>query len=159
MDGVLDARTEEATRRFEAELATAVAEGQVTESAAQKLRAWQRASTRELAEHVRTVLPAALRAVDVAREEAVANAEEIARHLVGPTPESTTTAASDAIVNATKRAPEARRQPTTRAVPPQAPGDLRRASPARPAQPRTLEDRRPRLLVADLTETRKDRTN
>ena len=162
VSSIIDSRTEEATRRFDADIAAAVAVGEISEQTSQRLQGWQRASIRELADHVRTVLPATLRAVDSAREDALAHAEELAGEIVGTATESSAPF-PDAPATTTKpaaRAPEAPRQPTGGAArPAQARGDVRRASPAQSGQPRTLEERRPRLLVADLTDTRKDRTN
>ena len=67
--GLLDARVDPATDRFDAELAAAVAAGTLTQGVARTLRFWQRASVRGLVEHARNVLPAALAALDAAREE------------------------------------------------------------------------------------------
>ena len=67
--GLLDARLDPATERFDAELAAAVAAGTVTGDAARTLRFWQRASVRALVEHARQVLPPALAALDAARDE------------------------------------------------------------------------------------------
>ena len=67
--GLLDARLDPATERFDEELAAAVAEGTVTGDAARTLRFWQRASVRGLVDHARHVLPPALTALDAARDE------------------------------------------------------------------------------------------
>ncbi len=67
--GLLDARLDPATDRFDAELAAAVAAGTVTGDAARMLRFWQRASVRGLVDHARHVLPPALAALDAARDE------------------------------------------------------------------------------------------
>ena len=67
--GLLDARADPATERFDAELAAAVAAGTLGEATARSLRFWQRASLRGLVEHARNVLPPALAALDAAREE------------------------------------------------------------------------------------------
>jgi hypothetical protein len=67
--GLLDARLDPATERFDAELAAAVAAGTVTGDAARTLRFWQRASVRGLVDHARHVLPPALTALDAARDE------------------------------------------------------------------------------------------
>jgi hypothetical protein len=67
--GLLDARLDPATERFDAELAAAVAAGTVTGDAARTLRFWQRASVRGLVDHARHVLPPALAALDAARDE------------------------------------------------------------------------------------------
>jgi hypothetical protein len=164
--GITDVRADEATRRFDAELETALADGEVTHQAAQRLRAWQRASVRGVVEHVRTVLPAILRALDTAGRDALAYAENAADHLVSlertdaepgyPFPDASAVATAKTETGATEpagvRSPESGR-------PAQARGHGRRASPAPSGQPRTLDERRPRLLIADLRDTRKDRTN
>ncbi len=67
--GLLDARLDPATERFDAELAAAVADGTVPPEVARTLRFWQRASVRGLVEHARNVLPPALAALDAARGE------------------------------------------------------------------------------------------
>ena len=67
--GLLDARLDPATERFDAELTAAIAAGTVTAEAARTLRFWQRAGIRGLVEHARTVLPPALAALEAAREE------------------------------------------------------------------------------------------
>jgi hypothetical protein len=65
--GLLDARTDPATERFDAELAVFVTNGTVTPEAARTLRFWQRASLRNLVDHARVVLPPALAALEAAR--------------------------------------------------------------------------------------------
>ena len=55
--GLLDAREDPAAVRFDAELAAAVTRGEVSPETAKRLRAWQRASVRGVADHVRAVLP------------------------------------------------------------------------------------------------------
>ncbi len=67
--GLLDARTDPATERFDAELAVFVTNGTVTAEAARTLRFWQRASLRGLVDHARAVLPPALTAREAARAE------------------------------------------------------------------------------------------
>jgi hypothetical protein len=67
--GLLDARVDAATQRFDAELIAAVEAGAVTTEAARRLRFWQRASVRGVVDHARTVLPPALEALDSARDE------------------------------------------------------------------------------------------
>lgn len=67
--GLLDARVDPATERFDAELTAAIAAGTVTAEAARTLRFWQRASVRGLVEHARNVLPPALSALEAARAE------------------------------------------------------------------------------------------
>ena len=67
--GLLDARQDPATERFDAELSAAIAAGSVTPGAARTLRYWQRAGIRGLVEHARHVLPPALVALEAARDE------------------------------------------------------------------------------------------
>jgi hypothetical protein len=67
--GLLDARQDPATERFDAELTAAIAAGTVTAEAARTLRYWQRAGIRGLVEHARHVLPPALVALEAARDE------------------------------------------------------------------------------------------
>ena len=67
--GLLDARTDPATERFDAELEVFVTNGTVTPAAARTLRFWQRASLRSLVDHARAVLPPALAALEAARAE------------------------------------------------------------------------------------------
>lgn len=68
--GLLDAREDPASARFDAELSTAVADGLLPADTARRLRFWQRASVRALTDHIRTVVPVALGALDAARREA-----------------------------------------------------------------------------------------
>ena len=70
--GLLDARDDVATARFDAELEHAVATGAITAGSARRLRFWQRASIRGLADHTKSVLPTALSALDASRAEAEA---------------------------------------------------------------------------------------
>jgi hypothetical protein len=72
--GLLDARDDPATARFDAELATAVERGDVSDDTARRLKFWQRASLRALTDHTRTVLPTALGALEASRREARENA-------------------------------------------------------------------------------------
>lgn len=68
--GLLDARDDPATARFDAELAQAVQRGDLTDDTARRLKFWQRASLRALTDHTRSVLPTALGALDASRREA-----------------------------------------------------------------------------------------
>jgi hypothetical protein len=69
--GLLEARIDPVTERFDAELAAAVDAGTVTPEAARTLRFWQRASLRALVDHGRSVLPPALGALEAARQESL----------------------------------------------------------------------------------------
>jgi hypothetical protein len=161
--GLLDARTDPATARFDADLAAAVAAGSVTEESAHRLRFWQRASVRALADHARTVLPVALGALAAAGREAETYAEEAATALRAAEP-------APPVPQEPQQPPEPSQepqQPPERAQNPPAPDVVtlpdaaRRASTPQPSRPRTLEEPRARLLVADLTiaTVRPDRTS
>lgn len=76
VDGLLDARTDPATARFDAELAAAVDAGELSRRAAQRLRFWQRAAVNGVDDHVRTVVPAVLGALDAARTAAQAYVDQ-----------------------------------------------------------------------------------
>ena len=69
VNGLLDARTDHATARFDAELAAAVAAEELPR-AANRLRFWQRAAVNAVDDHARTVLPAVLDALDASDAEA-----------------------------------------------------------------------------------------
>ena len=75
--GLVDARDDPVTARFDDELAAAVARGDMTADAAHRLRFWQRASVRALADHTMTVLPAALGALAASRDDVRAYAREM----------------------------------------------------------------------------------
>ncbi len=70
VNGLLDARTDHATARFDAELAAAVAAEELSPRAANRLRFWQRAAVNAVDDHARTVLPAVLDALDASDAEA-----------------------------------------------------------------------------------------
>ncbi len=72
VDGLLDARSDPATARFDAELAAAVDAGEVSRHTAQQLRFWQRAAVHGVDDHVRAVVPAVLGALDASRQSAQA---------------------------------------------------------------------------------------
>ena len=76
--GLLDAREDPAVVRFDAELAAMVTRGEVSPEAAKRLRAWQRASVRGVADHVRAVLPTVLAALESARDDARAQVVDLA---------------------------------------------------------------------------------
>lgn len=134
--GLIDARADPATARFDSELAEAVAAGDLPEETATRLRFWQRASVRAVADHARTVLPVALGALEAARREAQEDAEVAAATL-----EAATAARAAAAEPA---------EDTGVPVRPDEVDLLRRASTPEPARPRTLEGDRPRQLVAGL---------
>jgi hypothetical protein len=76
VNGLLDARTDPATAKFDAELASAVAAGELSRRTAQRLRFWQRAAVNAADDHARTVVPAVLGVLDAARSEAHAYVEQ-----------------------------------------------------------------------------------
>jgi hypothetical protein len=134
--GLIDARTDPATARFDAELADAVTAGALSEETANGLRFWQRASVRAVADHARTVLPVALGALDAARREALEDAAVAAATLEAA-----------AAVRADVAEPA---EDTVVPVRPEELDLLRRASTPEHARPSTLEGERPRQLVAGL---------
>ena len=79
--GLLDAREDPAVVRFDAELAAAVTRGEVSPDTAKRLRAWQRASVRGVADHVRAVLPTVLAALESAQADARAEVVDLAAAL------------------------------------------------------------------------------
>jgi len=134
--GLIDARADPATARFDAELADAVIAGALSEETASRLKFWQRASVRAVADHARSVLPVALGALDAARREAEEDVEVAA---------ATLEAATAARAAAAKRAED-----TVVPVQPDEVDLLRRASTREHVRPSTLEEDRPRQLVAGL---------
>jgi hypothetical protein len=134
--GLIDARADPATARFDAELADAVAAGALSEETATRLRFWQRASVRAVADHARTVLPVALGAIDAARREAQEDVEMAA-----------------ATLDAATAVRAAAAEPADDIVVPEQPDEvdlLRRASTREYTRPSTLEGDHPRQLVAGL---------
>ena len=134
--GLIDARADPATARFDAELADAVAAGAFPEETATRLRFWQRASVRAVADHARTVLPVALGALDAARREAQEDAEVAAATLEAATAARAAAAEPAEDTGVPLRSDEV--------------DLLRRASTPEPARPSTLEGDHPRQLVAGL---------
>lgn len=148
--GLVDARTDPATARFDAELAAALADGSLAEDVAHRLRFWQRASVRVLVDHVMTVLPVAVGALDAARRDADAYAEGAAATLAAATPAPTTSDGGPVELDPAL---------VEQAVPDEE--AVRRASTSERGRPSTLEEVRPRLLVAELVtaQERNDRTS
>ena len=68
--GLLEARHDAASGRFDVQAAAAEADGRIDERTARVLRWWQRESVRAVVEHARSVIPPALGALDEADEEA-----------------------------------------------------------------------------------------
>lgn len=156
--GLLDAREDPAVVRFDAELAAAVTRGEVSPETAKRLRAWQRASVRGVADHVRAVLPTVLTALESAREDARSQVVDLAAALA----DAGTTGGPDgdgAAPPGAVSAPEATPAP---AIPTQSPsprtghaGDTPEpASSPAPAGPSSLGAATSRLMVADLVPSR-----
>jgi hypothetical protein len=77
--GLLEARHDAASARFDAEIAAAEADGRIDERTARVLRWWQRESVRAVVEHARAVIPPALGAIDVADAEATRQNDDAAQ--------------------------------------------------------------------------------
>jgi hypothetical protein len=73
--GLLDARLDPATDRFDAELAAAEEDGRIDTQTAKVLRWWQREAQRAVVEHARIVLPPTLLALEQAAAGADREAE------------------------------------------------------------------------------------
>jgi hypothetical protein len=148
--GLLDARTDPATERFDAQLAEALEAGTVTSEVARALRFWQRAAVRGVVDHARRVLPPALEALDAARQE---SADDVAAN-----DESWSAVSSTVNRSVPQPSPEPGRGPA--AEPGGGPAASTEAidltitgeQPAGPAPAVDLHDRRSRLIVAGLTE-------
>ena len=145
VNGLLDARSDPATARFDAELATAVAAGELSRHTAQRLRFWQRAAVNAADDHARTVVPAVLDVLETARCEAQAYVEQGSATLDAPAQV------------AGPAHPLGAEQPSTAAqhaepgpMPPDPIEVLRRASTAAGERPSTREGPAPRLFLADL---------
>lgn len=139
--GLVDARDDVATQRFDAELAAAAADGRVDPATARTLRWWQRASVRAVSDHTRNALPPVLAALDRAHDIAVEDVADAQRALddamMAAFPAVTPAADTEAIAAAAAPAPGGADGPTTA---PEAPVDLT-----------TPEVTSRRLLVAGLT--------
>jgi hypothetical protein len=139
--GLLDARSDPATERFDAELAAAEEDGRVDPQTAKVLRWWQREALRALVEHSRTVLPPTLLALEQAAagadREAEASAASWARAVADD---------SDDPGPGTRRA--GTREHDADAVASSEPAE----PPLNP--PADLSEHRRRLLVAGLTRVR-----
>jgi len=132
VSGLLDARTDPATGRFDAELDGAVTAGEMSVDVARRLRFWQRASLRALTDYTRTVLPTALGALEASRRDAQAYVDELLAALEG------------------EKADEADVGAATPGKAPDAPGSAMTVTLAPQID---LEGPRPRLLVAGLVTT------
>lgn len=135
--GLLDARDSPASDRFDDELARAVAAGELSADRARRLKAWQSAAVDEVADHVRTVLPATLDALVAARVRAAQRVQAIAA----------------------AETPEAAVRPSPAQGHPGTPDDTPEpASDTLPPPDSSLESRPARELVADLVVTRSPAT-
>lgn len=77
VSGLLDGRDDPATARFDDELEHAVELGSVSPESAHRLRYWQRAAVRSLAEHVRTAVPGVLGLLAQLDDEARVSVEQL----------------------------------------------------------------------------------
>jgi hypothetical protein len=81
VSGLLEARHDSASARFDVEVAAAEADGRIDERTARVLRWWQRESVRAVVEHARSVIPPALGAIDEADEQATRQNDDAAQAL------------------------------------------------------------------------------
>jgi hypothetical protein len=137
--GLLDARDSPASDRFDEELAAAVATGDLTADGARRLKLWQNAAVAELADHVRTVLPATLNALAEARAKAARRVHELAA--VADLPAAPERHVREHAARVPTRPAEHRDTPEPASITP-----LPAAS--------SLESRPARMMVADLVVTR-----
>lgn len=151
--GLVDARHDEATGRFDTEMAAAVEAGTITAETAHRLRFWQRASVRSLADHVKTVIPTALAALEASRREAVETANAMAETL-GPDPQHREP--TETLPPGQEEPPEAEAEETGTASrvtgASDTPGGTSAAGGSRPSSLGTETEEQPpsRLIVADL---------
>lgn len=160
--GLLDARDDPATARFDAELTRAVERGEMTGDTARRLKFWQRASLRALTDHTRAVLPTALGALDASRREASASAAAAADLLdaevapapaPGPAPDQSPDPEPDAAAAPRDAVPDPQTPQESPAAPP-AEVDLRdtpgaASTPGAPG-PSSLGGRAHRMIIAGL---------
>jgi hypothetical protein len=168
--GLLDARVDPATERFDAELAAAEEDGRIDPQSAKVLRWWQREALRALVEHARVVLPPTLLALEQAAagadREAEASAASWARAVAeegdpdGGTPPGGGRRSSDrdhGSVAGPSRPSEVdvREQPEAAAADDDADDAADDDAPEAPlTPPADLSEHRRRLLVAGLTRVR-----
>jgi hypothetical protein len=153
--GLVDAREDPAAVRFDAELAAAVTRGEITPDTAKRLRAWQRASVRGVADHVRTVLPAVLAALESARADALARVVDLAAALADASADGGPDERPDEWPD---EGPETRKDTVVEAPP--VPRQTARRDTPEPTSsplhggPSSLGAAPPRLMVADLVPSR-----
>ena len=152
--GLLDARTDPATDRFDAELSAAEDEGRIDPQTAKVLRWWQRESQRALVEHAQAVLPATL----LALEQATSGADREVQASAASWARAVADEPSDPARRNRRPDPRADHPDRTLAVDlpadgPLADGPLADDGPLTP--PADLSEHRRRLLVAGLTRVRK----
>ncbi len=158
--GLLDARLDPATERFDAELAAAEEDGRVDAQTAKVLRWWQREALRALVEHGRVVLPPTLLALEQAAagadREAEASAASWARAVADDTDPSGGTSPGGGRRADERRGAVEPRRPAEAAAPADEHGDGGGDdTPEQPLPPPAdLSEHRRRLLVAGLTRVR-----
>ena len=153
VSGLLGVRVDPATTRFDAELDTAVEAGQVSAEVAQELRFWQRASLHALSDHIRTVVPVALGALEASRREAEAYLDELLDRVASA--EEARQESADVPADAPRDdEPDDSRQAPVQLVPvlPQNPAAEQETVVVLPP-PINLEGQRSRLIVAGLVST------
>lgn len=77
VQALLAARTDAATERFDGDLDAAVERGDLSPALARRLRGWQRASVQAVVDHARGVLPAAMAALDSSRRDLAETVAEL----------------------------------------------------------------------------------
>jgi hypothetical protein len=153
VNGLLDARTDPATARFDAELASAVAAGELSRRTAQRLRFWQRAAVSSADDHARTVVPAVLGVLETARSAAqayVEHADATVDTADGSGSETDDLAGRDTDGGAPWGEAPTQQQARTVTAGPTRLEHHRRASTTDDQGASTLEEPAPRLFVADL---------
>jgi hypothetical protein len=148
IEPLLDARTQPAADEFDRLILGAVTAGAIDPELARQLRFWQRAAVHELADHIRTVLPAvlpvALAAVTASATEAAAAAvaaEAVWQAKSAPAPVDVDVPDVEPLPEAVVSAPD---ENTLNTEPP---GDDTESAPASTAHLRR------RMFVAGLTST------
>jgi hypothetical protein len=141
--GLLDARTDPATDRFDAELSAAEDDGRIDPQTAKVLRWWQREAQRAMVEHAQAVLPTTL----LALEQAASGADREVR--------ASAASWARAVADEPSQVPPVSQRPD----PPAAGSHDRPAAARRPDEepltpPADLSEHRRRLLVAGLTRVR-----
>lgn len=150
VSGLLGARTDPATERFDVELDAAVERGDVGAEVARRLRFWQRASLRALTDHTRSVLPTALGALDASRRDAEAYVDELLDALHEARPDD---APDDLEPDPVTSNDDVEHPAATPTEDPETPDTPDPASTVSVPRTISLEGPRPRLLVVGLVTT------